>query len=170
MAGEQGHWITYQGRKIFISDDPIEKQYREIREQENSYVYPKNDMFSATYTTEPDTYHNQEGVSKKAMAEIRKTIDSILSSAKKENIDDPDALYEYIWGALHDTYALSSPYDEGSKLMDNNGGKYDKDFLMPFVSIDIFPTQAGVQVKLVGSSSYMEEFDKEDLEQMGIEV
>lgn len=38
MASEQGHWITKEGRKIFISDDPIEKQYREIAEQERQYV------------------------------------------------------------------------------------------------------------------------------------
>lgn len=39
MNNENGHWITYQGRKIFISDDPTEKQYREIAEQESNYLY-----------------------------------------------------------------------------------------------------------------------------------
>lgn len=29
-----GHWITYNGRKIFISDDPAEKQSREIAESQ----------------------------------------------------------------------------------------------------------------------------------------
>ena len=32
--GMQGHWVTTNGRHIFISDDPTEKQEKEITEQE----------------------------------------------------------------------------------------------------------------------------------------
>ena len=35
MASEQGHWVTLDdGRKIFIKEDLIDKQYREIAKQE----------------------------------------------------------------------------------------------------------------------------------------
>lgn len=32
--GKNGHWVTSNGRHIFISDDPTEKQEREIKAQE----------------------------------------------------------------------------------------------------------------------------------------
>ena len=34
FQGKDGHWVTANGRHIFISDDPVEKQEREIKAQE----------------------------------------------------------------------------------------------------------------------------------------
>lgn len=33
---EQGHWVTIQGRKVFLTDDPVEKRDKEIAEREQA--------------------------------------------------------------------------------------------------------------------------------------
>ena len=171
MASEQGHWITYQGRKIFISDDPIEKQYREISEQENRYIYagdnaPKT-SYKATYDTEPDTYPGKSEKSKKYIAEVSKVIDEILKGAKRDEIN-ADSLEDYIWDRLGDNYS-SSPYGDDEKVVSNNGGEYDKDGTVDIVAVSTHIGKDGkLRVSLSGKSYFMSEFTDEELEQMGI--
>lgn len=170
------HWVTLKdGRKVLIKEDLIDKQYREIARQEEQARelnglyknYIPNDPYRADYTTEADTYGTREEQSKKAIKQVHDVIEDILKDAKDEGITEY-RLEDYIWDKIHDAFSLSSPYNDGSKVMSNNKGNYDPDAMIDFVSIDIMSTPSGVKVALTGSSNYMSEFDDEDLEYMGI--
>lgn len=175
MASEQGHWITKDGKKIFIKEDLIDKQYREIekfqqmRNELNANNNPST-SYQADYTTEISKYpYSRQEVSKKAVNEVKEVIDKILKGAKKEKVGIND-LEDYMWNRIHDALPTTSPYGDNIKVMGNNGGEYDPDTIIDCVEIYIHvPWRGGkVEVDLQGKSYYMSEFDDDDLEQMGI--
>lgn len=172
MASEQGHWITKNGKKVFIKEDLIDKQYKEIersqqiRDDLNAVRQPNQ----ADFTIEPDSYGygNREEESKKEINAVKNTITAILKSAKSQGVQG-DKLVDFVYNALADAYPQVSPYDNADIVVANNQGIYDPNALLHFVRVDISETRFGnLAIKLVGSSAYISEFDDEDLEQMGI--
>lgn len=96
--GKEGRWVTSNGRHIFISDDPAEKQEKEIAAQKSEAEklnaekkeQDRQDRIKeliAEYKHLYDKYPNRAEREKK-LAEINKEYNSLL--VKKETLDEKD--------------------------------------------------------------------------------
>lgn len=173
MSSEQGHWITKDGKRIFIKEDLIDKQYREIERAQQEYG-DMNDSVSEIYTPQYDTKpasfpFGRREKSEKAIEEVKTVINNILKNAKKEQISPAD-LEDYIWNRIHDNFPYSMSYGDNIKAISNNEGKYEEDAIIDAVEIYFHvPWNGGnIEVELQGKSYYMSELDNEDLEYIGI--
>lgn len=129
---DNGHWITKNGRKIFISDDPVEKRDREIAEQEKTtkqLTSDKNDTSEVALTTkqiqdallDDSSYirdKKYQDISRKSQEAFHKYIDirerlekldeeiekEKLGKKSDEEMTEDDEFYKLLWGTSPDKY------------------------------------------------------------------
>lgn len=128
---EKGHWVTVNGRHIFYSDDPAEKQEREIEDSKKRAEEYNKEKQEDTFD---DEFDNKE------MSEITKVIDKAYSRGdtvipddiedwvnNHGNLNGRKAPLTFICASSVDDY--SGSYDEDYTI-DKNKKDYKREYVL----------------------------------------
>lgn len=154
---EPVRWITVKGARIPIYEDDNGNEYFGIGKKDDDKA---NFVVQAPSTRRDEaTFKNFNNAN-----QVKRAINDIL-----QNFDKSEDVEDFIWNRIYDYFPRTLPDDQSILVLDNNKGIYDKDGMIGFVNVSFDRSKNGKPtIKLFPSYEYMEDFDDDYLEQMGI--
>ena len=143
---EVKNWVTIDGRRVPIYKDnvKVEKEYAS------------------------DLSEEERQAAESATKQCEKVLEDLTAAHNK--FDPDEDLVDYVWQRIYDSFPLALPSDMSVLVFDNNKGQYDKENgKIGLLDLRISTTDEKTLESVMSLSyAWMDEFDDEDLESMGI--